>query len=455
MTNTETPRKARRKPGVQKLYDAHYTDYRTRTKRASGWTIGPDGVEVPKGKRWQVRYVNLDGDQKYESFAEGEKADAIARHKQLTTELHTGTYVDPRQSATLFADAAKAWKETLARSVANKRKAESTQTNYENIYDNHVKERWGSRELGSITFGEVQGWVDELRPTMAPATLHRVHQVFAGILAKATKEGVLRANPATGVELPKIDDDEEEKHYLDHDQVDRLVAAADYLYGLRMNRSRVGRDREAELSGANLPVDDDGLPIFPTASPSPDGLAIQFLAYTGLRIGEFSALRVKNLDLDGLFIRVFEAYSDVKGKMILGLPKGGKKRTVYISPSLTDMVEQLTEHVKGKPADALVFPALKGGPTRRTNWNKRVLHPAAKLAGLYINDDGETELTAHDLRHTYASLSNKDRVPVDTIAALMGHANRTVTEKVYIDLFPKDLQMHAALLGAGRSGGSK
>ncbi|MGK8490981.1 hypothetical protein [Nocardia asiatica] len=45
------------------------------------------------------------------------------------------------------------------------------------------------------------------------------------------------------------------------------------------------------------------------------------MAYTGLRIGECSALRVKNLDLDGLHVRVFEAFTDVKGKLVLGLPR--------------------------------------------------------------------------------------------------------------------------------------
>ncbi|MGK8512428.1 hypothetical protein ACRS5S_31930 [Nocardia asiatica] len=69
------------------------------------------------------------------------------------------------------------------------------------------------------------------------------------------------------------------------------------------------------------------------------------MAYTGLRIGECSALRVKSLDLDGLHVRVFEAFTDVKGKLVLGLPKGDKKRTLDLVP---DLVDELRAHVKGK-----------------------------------------------------------------------------------------------------------
>lgn len=84
-------------------------------------------------------------------------------------------------------------------------------------------------------------------------------------------------------------------------------------------------------------------------------------------------------DLDALHVRVFEAYTDVKGKLVLGLPKGDKKRTLDLVPVLVD---ELRVHVEGKPAAALVFTAATGGTIRQTNWNKRVLHPAGKLAGL-------------------------------------------------------------------------
>ncbi|MCP2279122.1 tyrosine-type recombinase/integrase [Nocardia amikacinitolerans] len=438
MNSSETPRKPRRKPGNVTVFDAHYIDFRRREERPSGWKIGPDGKKVPKGRRWQVRYIDQDGKQRFPAFET--KAEATAERDRIASELHTGTYIDKRKSAALFSEMADTWTASLIR------KAESTRENYGSVLRNHVLPYWGSRELGGITHGDVVKWVGDITPKMAPATVHRCYQVLAGVLHLAVRDGRIRANPARDVELPKIE--EEEKHYLDHAEVARLAAAADYLYSLRTNRKRVGRDRSAELA---VEHDRDGVPIIPAAGPSPDGLAIRFMAYTGLRIGEFSALRVKNLDLDGLHVRVFEAYTDVKGKLVLGLPKGDKKRTLNLVPRLVD---ELRAHVKGKAADALVFTAATGGPIRRTNWNKRVLHPAAKLAGLYIADDGETELTAHDLRHTYASLCASAGISSRSIADWMGHASTAITESVYIDLFPKDLKAHAALLDAAMSSGS-
>lgn len=447
VSNSETPRrKPRRDPGTvqKKLFDAHYTDFRQRVKRPSGWKV-VDGVEVPKSKlRWQVRYVDLGGKQRYPAFET--KAEASAEHVRLTNELSTGTHIDRRKSETAFEVVADTWLESLERSVSNKRKAETTRANYTSVLNNHVLPFWGSREVGRIGVRDINLWIDELKPKMAPATVHRCHQVFSSVLHQAASDGLMRVNPARGAELPEIEDNVD-KHFLDRAKVERLAAAADYLHGLRANVTRKGRDYDAERT---LDHDDDGAPIIPAAPASADGLAVRFLAYTGLRIGEFAALRVKNLDLDGLHVRVFEAYNDVGGKLVLGLPKGGKRRTLDLPDG--PLVDELRNHVAGKGPDAHVFAAANGGPIRRTNWNKRVLHPAAKLAELYIDDDGETELTAHDLRHTYASICVSAKIPSMYISEWMGHASTRITESVYIDLFPKNRKAQAELLGAAISG---
>lgn len=77
MSSFETPRKPRRKPGNVTVFDAHYIDFRRRVKRPSGWKVGPDAVEVPKGRGWQVRYVDQDGKQRFPAFET--KAEATRR----------------------------------------------------------------------------------------------------------------------------------------------------------------------------------------------------------------------------------------------------------------------------------------------------------------------------------------------------------------------------------------
>ncbi|MFC3503887.1 hypothetical protein ACFOOK_23365 [Micromonospora krabiensis] len=51
------------------------------------------------------------------------------------------------------------------------------------------------------------------------------------------------------------------------------------------------------------------------------GLPVQFLAYTGLRWGEASALRVSRLDLLRRRMTVAVAFAEVSGELVEGTPK--------------------------------------------------------------------------------------------------------------------------------------
>lgn len=372
-----TPRKPRRqpqrKPGNARIEDRHYRDFKNRI-RTSRWKTDKDGKDVAIGKRWIVHWNDTTGTPKSQSFDRQEAAKA--HRTKISSELHTSTYIDARLSATQFGVMADAWKGSLAG------KSGSTRLNYESILKNHVEPRWADAELRSIRFADVQKWMGEKgaqvkadgSPKLAPATLHKILQVLSNVLDFAVKDGRIGANPAVGVELPKSAPPVD--RFLTDMEVSALVAAANYLHSLRSNVTRKGRDRKGELT---LNHADDGQPIIPDAPKSDDGLAIRFLTLTGLRMGEFSALKVKNLDLDGRKVHVREAYADEAGKLSLGLPKGGKVRTVGLAVSL---VGPLREQIEGKRANDLVFTSSTGGPIRRGNWSKRVLIPAMNLAEL-------------------------------------------------------------------------
>ncbi len=83
----------------------------------------------------------------------------------------------------------------------------------------------------------------------------------------------------------------------------------------------------------------------------PYGLLVRFLAYTGLRWGEMSALRVGSLDLLRRRMRIKVAFVEVRGQLVEGTPKTHQVRTVPL-PRL--LVDDLAAHVEGKSADDLV-----------------------------------------------------------------------------------------------------
>jgi integrase len=103
------------------------------------------------------------------------------------------------------------------------------------------------------------------------------------------------------------------------------------------------------------------------------------------------------------------------------------------------LVDELAEHVAGKPRDALVFTAPNGGPLRNTNFRPRIFTPAADAVGL-------AGITPHDLRHTAASLAIAAGANVKAVQRMLGHASASMTLDVYAGLFGDDLDAVATRL---------
>ena len=122
-------------------------------------------------------------------------------------------------------------------------------------------------------------------------------------------------------------------------------------------------------------------------------LLVLVLAYTGLRWGEATALRVCDIDLDRRRIDVRRAFSDVGGRIVLGTPKSHQSRTVPIPRFLAAR----SRWRSGKPDD-LIFTTPGGSSLRLSNWRRAVFLPACARARI------SPRFRIHDLRHTAASL---------------------------------------------------
>ncbi|MGH3544764.1 MAG: hypothetical protein ACRDPW_02355 [Mycobacteriales bacterium] len=93
-----------------------------------------------------------------------------------------------------------------------------------------------------------------------------------------------------------------------------------------------------------------------------------FLAYTGLRWGEMSALRTRDVDLVRRRVDVRRAYSDVGGRLELGTPKSHRSQRSVPIPGF--LVGELGARLEGRDATALVFTAGGGTPLRLSNWRR-------------------------------------------------------------------------------------
>jgi integrase len=165
------------------------------------------------------------------------------------------------------------------------------------------------------------------------------------------------------------------------------------------------------------------------------------LALGGLRIGEASALRVRNLDVKAGTIRVVESSAEVGGRKVTGPTKSGKERTVDLPSVLRRM---LTEHLKrfGNPfdPDSYVFTGPDGGQIRQNAFRSRIFQPAAETAKI------TPVPTVHDLRHTAASFYARAGLTLLEAAGQLGHGATTMTER-YSHVFKEHRQAKIKPMG--------
>jgi integrase len=177
--------------------------------------------------------------------------------------------------------------------------------------------------------------------------------------------------------------------------------------------------------------------------------------FTGLRRGELLALRWGNVDLEGKLITVREVLQETKeGVSFKDTTKTTAGRRVVTLPAIVVSVlrdvrrEQLEERLAlglGKiTADELVFPARGGGPSRPTNLSSgwAAVAEAIGLAGVNF----------HCLRHTHASMLIDAGIDVVRISKRLGHADPSITLRVYAHLFQKRDDKSADAIDAAVAG---
>jgi len=165
---------------------------------------------------------------------------------------------------------------------------------------------------------------------------------------------------------------------------------------------------------------------------------VKLLAYCGLRWGEASGLRVKDIDFKRGRLEVQHTIVEVDGVQLDSQPKDYEARSIPVPASL---LAELKTHVEGKEAGSPAFAAARGGWLRGRVFRHGWFDEAAEMIG----QDG---LTPHEMRHTAASLAISAGANVKAVQRMLGHASAAVTLDVYSDLFDSDLDSVAIILDA-------
>jgi integrase len=332
-----------------------------------------------RGNSWRAKYYGPDGRQRSKTFAR--KADAerwLSRERSLMAQ---GDWTDPALGRILFGEYANAW---LDNRTDLKPK---TRHGYHSLLALHVLPTWRNVPLAKVTFEGLSKWVAWLAATgLGPSGVRQAVFVTSAVLDHAVRSGRIRVNPARGLKLPRPQ--RRDHVFLTHEQVNDLAFAS-------------GRWR----------------------------VLVLLFAYTGLRWGEASALRVCDIDLVRRRIDVRRAHADVGGHIVLGTPKSHQARTVPIPRFLTS---ELFGLMNGKKPDDLVFTTPGGYVLRLPNWRREAFLSARSQAGI------SARFRVHDLRHTAASLMIQAGYPPKMLQEIMGHASITTT----LDLCPNSRELH-------------
>ena len=235
---------------------------------------------------------------------------------------------------------------------------------------------------------------------VSPKTIRNAHGTLSSVLQAAVDADpqLITRNPAKGVRLPS----------------DQTTAEKEIL-------------TRAEWDALRDAIPAHWLPL------------TTFLITTGVRMGEATAVQVRDLDLDGPTptVRIRRAWK--KGEndsRYLGSTKSRRSnRTVRIG---TDLAAMLRPLLSDDP-EALVFTSPQGARVQAQHYRNRVWVPSLAKAGI------TKHVTPHGLRHTSASWLLMAGVAPQVVQHRLGHESLSTTSRVYAHLLT-DAQADAATL---------
>lgn len=338
-----------------------------------------------RGGRYVVAYRDATGAQRRRSAAT--MAEARGLKAALTADLARGEYRE--QSRVTLAEYARDWARTYAGRTSRGIRP-TTLDEYRRDLEVHVLPVLGSRRLSQIEPRHVKLLASDLAAAgRRPSTVRNIMAPLRALFATAVEEGAVRSNPCAGLRLPGGTTPDRHARALTEPELARLLAEV----------------------------------------PEQWRLLVQFLAQTGLRIGELIALRWDDVDLGIRRVKVRRRLY----KGTLDAPKSRHGiRDVPISTSLAQALWSHRADTRFARDEDLVFPSEVGTPLNGMNLLHRVVKPAAVRAGL-------PWASLHTLRHTCASMLFRSGWNAKQVQMVLGHHSPAFTLATYVHIIPDDL----------------
>jgi integrase len=282
---------------------------------------------------------------------------------------------------------------------------------YRGWYEHYIRDALGHKLLQQVMPAEITTLFVDLRDKLKPRTLRTGWVITKMMFADAQRAGLIVTNPC-----------------------DRAVPPP------APRRSQSMRVWTAAQEGQFLQE----------IATEPDHAVFRLAATTGMRRSELLGATWESVNFDSGTLDVRQTVvEDRSGRPVLSTTKTqGSRRTIDLDPATIEALKQhrrhqLAERLRlgfGRVESDLVFchPDGKPIPPQRLTARFAVLVKRSSLPRIKL----------HDLRHTHASLLLANGTPVNVVSERLGHADSSITLKIYAHLLPGQARDAALRLAA-------
>lgn len=351
------------------------------------------GSITQRGDKYRVCFdygIDREGNRvrKYRTF--DTKRDATRAFNEHKVKMDKGTQIMPSEYA--FAQ----WLDYWYKDIILPQIEETTAYGYRGMIENYLKPQLGEIRLQKLTARDIQQYYTWLmdEKELSPNTVIKHHNLLTNTLNAAERQEYITKNPMRAVSPPKKR--QREAKFYTPEQLGTLL---DKAVGTRIE-----------------------LPVY-------------ICAYLGLRRGELCGLRWSDVDLEHQTITIENTRTQAGKKEIeKGTKTASSTRTLYLPDTLCDMLKAAKEHQQACRAeyknvydDNDYVVVMEDGRPFRPNY-------LSELFGKFLADNDLPKIVLHELRHTFASLSNQAGIPAYNIGKALGHSTPATTQKIYTHL---------------------
>lgn len=362
-------------------------------------------VDVPRpdGRRGQMKRRGF----RTIRLAEDERA-------KVLTQTNAGSFVRPTRT-TVASYLRDEWLPARRASVKP-----STASSYAGMIESYVVPHIGRVELAKVDGGTLNALYAVLlaegrtgasgrRDGLSPKTVRNVHGMLHRAFADAVRWRRIAVNPSAAADQPR------------KPEVQLDVWS--------------GEEMRAFLAAT---IDDRLAPVW------------RLLLTTGMRRGEVCGLRWHDVDLTAGRVSIRHTRGMVDSRVEAGTPKTRSgSRTIALDPVTVAALrawrraqteERLVMGAGWLNVEDLLVTEADGSPVHPQVLSRR-FKAAAQRAGVKV-------IRLHDTRHSYATAALAAGVPVKVLSQRLGHADITVTLRVYAHVLPGDDEVAAARVAA-------